>query len=210
MVSFVCNACQETLKKPKLDAHANRCYNASFSCIDCSVDFVGTSYRQHTSCITEAEKYEGKLYKKGKQNSAQQKPQANTPKSTVDQLTARAQQLADQEASEQTGGSASPKKRKHEESSGKSDKKKKDKGLSAWDSADIPDDATKALVGAIAYVTQNESNVEFADLKKKCVKLVTKHPKSGHSKSDVKDAFDKAIIAALSNGKVLLSTPKST
>ncbi|PIA14316.1 hypothetical protein COEREDRAFT_28162, partial [Coemansia reversa NRRL 1564] len=58
MVSFVCNYCQETLKKPKLDQHAQRCRNASFSCIDCSVDFVGTTYRQHTSCISEVEKYE--------------------------------------------------------------------------------------------------------------------------------------------------------
>ncbi|KAI7834389.1 LYAR-type C2HC zinc finger-domain-containing protein, partial [Kickxella alabastrina] len=66
MVSFVCNYCQETLKKPKLDMHAQRCRNASFSCIDCSVDFMGTTYRQHTSCISEAEKYEGKLFKGNK------------------------------------------------------------------------------------------------------------------------------------------------
>ncbi|KAI8322262.1 hypothetical protein GQ54DRAFT_242102, partial [Martensiomyces pterosporus] len=58
MVSFVCNYCQQTLKKPKLDQHTQRCHYASFSCIDCGVDFAGTSYRQHTACISEAEKYE--------------------------------------------------------------------------------------------------------------------------------------------------------
>ncbi|KAJ2662188.1 hypothetical protein IW148_003077 [Coemansia sp. RSA 1199] len=201
MVSFVCNACQETLKKPKLDMHANRCHYASFSCIDCSVDFTGTSYRQHTSCISEAEKYEGKLYKKGKQ-SAQQKP-SNTPKSTVDQLTARAQQLASHETSESP---ASPKKRKREEANGSSDKKKK----SAWDSTDISDNATTAMTNAIAYVTQTEPRTEFADLKKKCVKLVTKHPQSKHSKSDAKSVFDQALVEALVGGKVVLTTSKST
>ncbi|KAJ2143335.1 hypothetical protein GGH19_003122 [Coemansia sp. RSA 1807] len=202
MVSFVCNACQETLKKPKLDMHANRCHYASFSCIDCSVDFVGTSYRQHTSCISEAEKYEGKLYKKGKQNNAQQKP-SSTPKSTVDQLTARAQQLANCETNETP---ASPKKRKSEDANGSSDKKKK----SAWDSTDISDDATTAMTNAIAYVTQAEPRTEFADLRKKCVKLVTKHPQSKLSKSDVKSVFDKALVEALGSGKVALVMPKST
>ncbi|KAI3636122.1 hypothetical protein MIR68_006003 [Amoeboaphelidium protococcarum] len=63
MVSFVCNQCQETIKKPKLDQHAQRCRGATFSCIDCSTDFYGTEYRNHTSCISEAEKYQKTLYK---------------------------------------------------------------------------------------------------------------------------------------------------
>ncbi|KAI3654849.1 hypothetical protein MP228_000229 [Amoeboaphelidium protococcarum] len=63
MVSFVCNQCQETIKKPKLDQHAQRCRGATFSCIDCSTDFYGTEYRNHTSCISEAEKYQKSLYK---------------------------------------------------------------------------------------------------------------------------------------------------
>lgn len=60
MPSFVCNRCQETLKKPKLDTHVQRCRGASFSCIDCYRDFKGVEYREHFSCITEAEKYEKK------------------------------------------------------------------------------------------------------------------------------------------------------
>ena len=58
MVSFVCDTCQETLKKQKLDAHKSRCYNAVYSCIDCSKTFQGTDYKAHTSCITEVEKYQ--------------------------------------------------------------------------------------------------------------------------------------------------------
>jgi cell growth-regulating nucleolar protein len=63
MVSFICNHCQDTIKKPKLDKHAAQCPNASFTCIDCNKDFPGTSYRTHTSCISEAEKYQKGLYK---------------------------------------------------------------------------------------------------------------------------------------------------
>lgn len=58
MPSFVCDKCQETLKKPKLDAHVQRCRGASFSCIDCYRHFAGTEYRGHFSCISEVEKYE--------------------------------------------------------------------------------------------------------------------------------------------------------
>jgi len=85
MVSFYCETCCATLKKPKLDQHAQRCW-AVFTCrfqmpgscrlattsreadapparlgrtgIDCSTTFQDTDYRSHTSCITEAEKYE--------------------------------------------------------------------------------------------------------------------------------------------------------
>ena len=46
---------------------------AYFTCIDCSTTFQGTDYRKHTSCISEAEKYEKGLYK-GK-NKQQQQPQ---------------------------------------------------------------------------------------------------------------------------------------
>ncbi|OMH79734.1 UPF0743 protein [Zancudomyces culisetae] len=67
MVSFVCNACQETLKKPKLDQHRQRCqakygHFAGFTCIDCNTDFVDNGYRAHTTCISEEQKYMKSLY----------------------------------------------------------------------------------------------------------------------------------------------------
>lgn len=61
MPSFVCDTCQETLKKAKLDDHARRCRYATFSCIDCYRSFSSAEdYRAHTSCITEVQKYEKK------------------------------------------------------------------------------------------------------------------------------------------------------
>ncbi|KAJ9098322.1 hypothetical protein QFC19_006446 [Naganishia cerealis] len=62
MVSFQCDGCGDTIKKPQLDKHRNRCWS-TFSCIDCSTTFHGTDYKAHTSCISEAEKYQGALYK---------------------------------------------------------------------------------------------------------------------------------------------------
>lgn len=68
MVSFSCDYCQEIIKKPKLDQHTRKCRNAQFSCVDCSVTFTGTSYKSHTSCVSEAEKYQKSVYKDVKKN----------------------------------------------------------------------------------------------------------------------------------------------
>jgi cell growth-regulating nucleolar protein len=64
MVFFVCEGCNETLKKNQVDKHANQCRNCyAVTCVDCSVTFHGNDYAAHTSCISEAQKYEGSLYK---------------------------------------------------------------------------------------------------------------------------------------------------
>ncbi|KAF1998078.1 hypothetical protein P154DRAFT_496054 [Amniculicola lignicola CBS 123094] len=63
MVSFSCENCGDVLTKKKLDSHRGQCYGASFTCLDCMVHFEGAGYRSHTSCITEDQKYQGKLYK---------------------------------------------------------------------------------------------------------------------------------------------------
>jgi cell growth-regulating nucleolar protein len=44
------------------------------TCVDCSVTFYGNDYAAHTSCISEAEKYEKSLYK-GKVGGSKPKPQ---------------------------------------------------------------------------------------------------------------------------------------
>ncbi|OTA99549.1 hypothetical protein M426DRAFT_67559 [Hypoxylon sp. CI-4A] len=67
MVSFSCEACGDVLTKKKLDPHRNRCYGATFTCIDCMVHFHGTEYRAHSSCMTEDQKYQGALYKPKRQ-----------------------------------------------------------------------------------------------------------------------------------------------
>jgi len=71
MVSFVCDECQTTLKKAKVRNHGCR---GSVSCVDCLTTFHGNSYEAHTSCISEAEKYEGKLFKGKKQQQPTLKP----------------------------------------------------------------------------------------------------------------------------------------
>ncbi|KAH9860562.1 hypothetical protein J1614_011893 [Plenodomus biglobosus] len=73
MVSFSCENCGDVLTKKKLDPHRNQCYGASFTCLDCMVHFPGTTYRSHTACITEDQKYQGKLYKEKKPKGQQQK-----------------------------------------------------------------------------------------------------------------------------------------
>lgn len=78
MVSFICNACGQTVRKAQVEKHyQNDCHGCDvLSCIDCGKDFHGDEYTAHTSCITEAEKYQGKLYKpKDKQNKGEHKQQ---------------------------------------------------------------------------------------------------------------------------------------
>ncbi|KAJ1645626.1 hypothetical protein J3B02_001262 [Coemansia erecta] len=197
MVSFVCNYCQETLKKAKLDMHTQRCRNASFSCIDCSKDFAGTSYRQHTSCITEAEKYEGKLYKGNNKKSNSNKANKQIiAKSTVDQLKAKVEELKTENKE---------KKRSREDDSEKSgDGKKAKNGGDAWDKTKLPSDTVDALVCAIAAHVGETVDETFDDMKKQCVRMVTCHPENKASKSDVKDKFKKALVLALQQGKVKL------
>ncbi|KAK7924882.1 hypothetical protein PG985_006936, partial [Apiospora marii] len=60
-------SCGDVLTKKKLDSHRNRCYGATFTCIDCMVYFPGTDYRFHTTCMSEEQKYQGALYKPKKQ-----------------------------------------------------------------------------------------------------------------------------------------------
>uniref|UniRef100_A0A7S3LHL2 Zinc finger C2H2 LYAR-type domain-containing protein n=1 Tax=Aplanochytrium stocchinoi TaxID=215587 RepID=A0A7S3LHL2_9STRA len=63
MVSFICDACQETIRKPKVESHCYKCRACwVLSCVDCGKRFEGEAYASHTSCISEAEKYQGKLY----------------------------------------------------------------------------------------------------------------------------------------------------
>lgn len=60
-------ACQDVVKKPKLDNHFYKCHS-SFTCVDCSTTFNGPrDWKNHTQCISEAEKYQKSLYK-GKKN----------------------------------------------------------------------------------------------------------------------------------------------
>ncbi|EON65798.1 hypothetical protein W97_05037 [Coniosporium apollinis CBS 100218] len=80
MVSFQCEGCGDVFTKKKLDPHRNQCHHASFTCIDCMTNFQGTTYRAHTSCISEAQKYQGALYREKRKPNGQPQNTPNTGK----------------------------------------------------------------------------------------------------------------------------------
>ncbi|CAF1284920.1 unnamed protein product [Rotaria sordida] len=64
MVVFHCGSCGEALKKNQVDKHiASTCRRVpTLSCIDCGKDFTRDSYKEHTKCVSEQEKYGGANY----------------------------------------------------------------------------------------------------------------------------------------------------
>lgn len=75
MVSFSCEVCNDTVVKKKLQQHQYQCRGSYFTCIDCSTTFYNNEHVKHTSCISEAEKYEKSLYKGKKKNAPKQTQQ---------------------------------------------------------------------------------------------------------------------------------------
>ena len=72
MVWFDCE-CGESLKKPSVAKHFMHKRCSRVSCVDCSVTFEGNDFELHTKCISEAQKYMGKLYQAdSKQEGAKQ------------------------------------------------------------------------------------------------------------------------------------------
>jgi len=76
MVSFSCDNCMDVFTKKKIDNHIGNCQPKFITCIDCHVRFYDNSYTSHTSCISEAEKVEGSLYK-GKKTTPQSNGKSN-------------------------------------------------------------------------------------------------------------------------------------
>lgn len=72
MVCFACFTCGESLKKNQVEKHKYKCAMTSLSCFDCHKDFDQESYVAHYSCVTEAERVQGSLYK-AKENKAEKK-----------------------------------------------------------------------------------------------------------------------------------------
>jgi len=66
-----------SVRKNQVEKHyMNQCRNCTvLSCIDCGKDFPGDAYKVHTSCISEAEKYQGNLYQE-KENKGEAKQKA--------------------------------------------------------------------------------------------------------------------------------------
>jgi cell growth-regulating nucleolar protein len=81
MVSFNCDACGDVLTKGKIKTHANRCRIGALSCLDCNTTFRFPSPEldAHTSCVSEAQRYQGKLYKQKNDKRPAKKVKAEPP-----------------------------------------------------------------------------------------------------------------------------------
>lgn len=77
MVTFNCEVCNETVPKRQTEKHFYKCRDAYYTCIDCNKcfdDYDGL-YKKHTQCISEEQKYMGKLYQdKNKKNNKKDTP----------------------------------------------------------------------------------------------------------------------------------------
>ncbi|CBZ23887.1 conserved hypothetical protein [Leishmania mexicana MHOM/GT/2001/U1103] len=82
MVSFTCNYCQDVVKKPKVQSHANTCGSDTFTCVDCMQMFDLGTVKGHTSCVTEEEKYQGK-WKEKLRNGNKGPKSAEAPRSGI-------------------------------------------------------------------------------------------------------------------------------
>lgn len=49
MVSFICNQCQDTLKKGKVEKHLAGCKATLLSCVDCGNEFDTAQYVLHST-----------------------------------------------------------------------------------------------------------------------------------------------------------------
>lgn len=66
MVWFDCE-CGESLKKPAVAKHLNTRACSYVTCVDCHQSFDREEYESHIKCISEAQKYMGKLYQQDTQ-----------------------------------------------------------------------------------------------------------------------------------------------
>lgn len=99
MVTFNCEVCNDTVPKKNTEKHYYRCPNAYYTCIDCSKTFDdGYSYKQHTSCISEDEKYQKSLYR-GKKTGNKAKSTNNNNNNTPSTNIKRQQQQEKEQGS---------------------------------------------------------------------------------------------------------------
>lgn len=185
MPSFVCDACQDTLKKAKLDSH--RC-GAPFSCIDCGVMFRGTEYRAHTSCVSEAEKYQKTVYRGKRVLPTPAAPAAAPAPAPV--------------VAEEAPAAAQPKaeKRKAEDADGKSGKKAK-KLLAA---AAAANDVAAGVGIAIKQIAATSASL--ADAAGPLVEALTAAGFEGVSKKDVRAALLQHVAISLGDDGAVVAS----
>ncbi|KAJ3220093.1 hypothetical protein HDU67_006849 [Dinochytrium kinnereticum] len=200
MVSFVCDYCQETLKKAKLDQHRQRCRNAQFSCIDCSTTFHGMEYRAHTACISEAEKYQKSLYKGNKKDKLpQQNGFTSHPVSNAVQNTSCApksmpliQEIKLKEKANGTNSAPVADEAEEMEVESKSHDDEKEETLTS-----------EAVLKSVRLVVKKNSPLSFKQMQSKVAKkLHKKFPKK--SLADLKVEVEEHIILKWDDDRVFL------
>ncbi|KAI9142302.1 hypothetical protein BKA69DRAFT_1124259 [Paraphysoderma sedebokerense] len=227
MVSFVCDSCQETLKKAKLDNHTYRCRNYQFTCIDCNTSFHGTEYRSHTSCISEAEKYQKALYRPKKKGNNQTQAQSQSKQTAAPTPPASPPQSSTTNASEKKEStvdvtSAKKPEEKKEKKLKKEKKDKKDKKRKSEEEVTEANKKQKCEESENGKVSQVQKLVEeslkelaksadsplsFADLQKSLAKKVKKSAKkAGMKKEDVLANVEDLVKFTVENGKFVVTT----
>ncbi|KAL6063919.1 zf-LYAR domain-containing protein [Balamuthia mandrillaris] len=118
MVNFSCDECGAIYKKRQVANHMRSCRSQSVSCLDCLQHFYGRDFETHTTCISEAEKYQGALYrgKKGNQQNGQKRPMTEK-----EQWEQKQKQLRQQRQQEQK------KAKEEEQKNAAAEKEEKDK-----------------------------------------------------------------------------------
>lgn len=209
MVSFSCDACQDTIKKPKLQQHYYRC-RSSVTCLDCSRCFGGPAeFAQHDSCISEAEAYQGKLYrgeKKGKkgpaQSQAQAKEQTQAKQQANDAQSNGKRQAVDAEQQNEERPAKKGKVEKPAASTSNEDdvatptskKDKKDKKAKSGDAADV---------ASLLRDTLRETKSEGGTSLHKVLKRLRKSPDAAVTKAE--ERLLKQIVVKLDGEAVQLS-----
>jgi len=91
MVWFDC-ACGESVKKPQVAKHMLHCWQCLFTCVDCKQQFNSETYVAHTSCMSEAQRFQGKLWdpeseKKSNKGAARQESFVELVHAAADNVT---------------------------------------------------------------------------------------------------------------------------
>ncbi|KAM0786672.1 hypothetical protein ACM66B_002120 [Microbotryomycetes sp. NB124-2] len=187
MVSFSCEACNDTVKKPKLPNHYNNC-GAPFTCIDCNVTFYSPNeWKTHTSCISEEQKYQKTLYKAPKaKNANQQQQQQQEIAQPADTVAATETVKADDSAMKVDEPALAPKSKK--------DKKRKREEdaetVEVTGAAKVEEQPKSAAAEPVEDVKTNGAEVEPVSKKAK------KDKKNKKSKKEDKAAEPVAPAAA--------------
>ncbi|KAK9324826.1 hypothetical protein V1517DRAFT_344073 [Lipomyces orientalis] len=166
MVSFSCEVCNDTVVKKKLMQHRGTCHGAHFTCLDCQTTFQGLDFQKHTSCISEAEKYQKSLYKapakkqKKGANATEQKEEKAPETMQLEPPTATT--AKESESSADSKEQKSPTKEQKDKID-KKDKKNKKKESATNGSTDAPAEKKEDMTNVAEKLQEKIPQTESAE-----------------------------------------------